>query len=137
MQRNGIDLIFHHMGVPTAKMSLNERYSPVFGMYTSDSPCHTMRVQWHRFDESSTLHPLIRTVPHVAFKVANLTTAIEGSELLLEPYEPIPGFRVAIIQDGGIPIELLETTLTDDEIWAGTGEPSLLYPAKTPIICPG
>ena len=38
-------------------------------------------------------------------------------KLLLEPYEPIAGYRVAIIEDGGIPVELVQTTLTDDEIW--------------------
>jgi len=37
--------------------------------------------------------------------------------VLLGPYEPIEGFRVAIIEDGGMPIELIQTLLTDDEIW--------------------
>jgi hypothetical protein len=37
--------------------------------------------------------------------------------LLLGPYEPILGFHVAVIDDGGNPIELIETSLTDDEIW--------------------
>ena len=37
--------------------------------------------------------------------------------MLLGPYEPIPDFRVAIIEDGGCPIELVQTTLTDEELW--------------------
>jgi hypothetical protein len=37
--------------------------------------------------------------------------------VLLGPYEPIPDFRVAIIEDGGQPIELVETILTDEELW--------------------
>jgi hypothetical protein len=41
--------------------------------------------------------------------------------LLLGPYEPIQDFRVAIVEDRkdhGQPIELIQTTLTDDEIWS-------------------
>jgi hypothetical protein len=49
--------------------------------------------------------------------------AITGRKLLLGPYEPIAGFRVAIIDDGGIPIELIETSLSDDEIWSKARDP--------------
>ena len=89
----------------------------VSGMYTSDSDCKTLRVQWHRFEPNSSLDELIRTVPHVAFKVADLDRAIAGCNVLLGPYEPIADFRVAIIEDGGQPIELVETTLTNEELW--------------------
>jgi hypothetical protein len=80
------------------------------------------------------LHPLIRTVPHPAFKVADLREAIQGEELLLGPYEPIDGYHVAIIRDGGIPIELIQTELSDDEIWdrAKAGQGSLYR--NEPII---
>jgi len=54
---------------------------------------------------------------HVAFRVADLDTAITGCNVLLGPYEAIPDFRVAIIEDGGQPIELVETNLTDVELW--------------------
>lgn len=100
MKINGIECTLHHMGIPTAEPRPDERFSERFGMYTSDSPCESVRIQWHRFDANSSLHPLIRNVPHVALKVADLEAAIAGYNLLLAPYEPIPGFRVAIIEDG-------------------------------------
>lgn len=40
-----------------------------------------------------------------------------GCHVLMGPYEPVPGFRVAIIEDGGCPIELIETILLDEELW--------------------
>jgi hypothetical protein len=86
-------------------------------MYTSDSPCKSVRIQWHRFDARSSLHPLIRAVPHVALKTTDLEGAIAGYNLLLAPYEPIPGFRVAIIEDGDCPIERVQTSLDDAELW--------------------
>jgi hypothetical protein len=57
------------------------------------------------------------SVSHAAFKVSDLAKAIEDRVLLLGPYEPILGFHVAVIDDRGNPIELIETSLTDDEIW--------------------
>ncbi|HEY1212836.1 MAG TPA: hypothetical protein VGE93_04305 [Bryobacteraceae bacterium] len=75
-------------------------------------------MQWHRFNSDSPLHPLIRSTPHIAFKVDDLNRAVAGCTLLLEPWEPIKGYRVAIIEDGGVPIELVQTTLADEEIWS-------------------
>ncbi len=84
--RNGIELEFHHLGIPTDEMRPGERYSALYGMYTSDSLCRTMRVQWHRFDPESPLDPLVRTLPHVAFKVADLKPHIEGQEIIIPPF---------------------------------------------------
>lgn len=117
MEINGVKGILHHMGIPTAEEKPRERFSERFGMYTSDSECKTLRVQWHRFVPDSPMHPLIQTLPHLAFKVEDLERAIAGCNLLLGPYEPIPDFRVAIIEDEGQPIELVQTILTDEQIW--------------------
>jgi hypothetical protein len=77
----------------------------------------SFRIQWHRFEDDSPLHPLLKTLPHIAFKVNNLNTAIEGKEILLGPYEPIDGYFVAVINDAGVPIEFVQTELTDEELW--------------------
>lgn len=108
---------FHHMGIPTTEERDGEVFSAAAGMFTTDNPGR-FRIQWHRFTGTSPLHPLIRMVPHPAFKVADLAEAIAGEELLLGPYEPIDGYCVAIINDAGVPVELIETTLDDDEIWS-------------------
>jgi len=115
--RNGVQYEFHHLGVPTHDVKPNERYNSQFGIYTSDSGCGLVRIQWHRFDPESCLNPVLRTLPHPAFKVSDLTAALVSHTVLRGPYEPIEGFRVAIIEDGGMPIELIQSTLTDDEIW--------------------
>lgn len=117
MRFNGVIGSFHHMGIPTDEKRPGERYSRDFGMYTSDSDCKSLRIQWHRFEPDSPLHPLIRTVPHVAFKVDDLERTINGCRILLGPFEPIAEYRVAIIEDGGQPIEFVQTILTDEELW--------------------
>jgi hypothetical protein len=127
--QNGVTYEFHHLGIPTNEVRPGERYSARFGMYTSDSDCELLHIQWHRYTADSCLNLLIRSLPHPAFKVDNLDRAVADRKLLLEPYEPIEGYRIAIIDDAGMPVELIETELTDDEIWgrATSGKHTSLY----------
>lgn len=108
---------FHHFGIPLQDGDTTGKFSARAGMYTTDNP-GKFRVQWHRFTDDSPLHPLLKTVPHVAFKVSSLAEAIEGETVILGPYEPIDDYRVAVIDDCGVPVELIETTLSDEELWA-------------------
>ena len=118
MHNPSVTYEFHHMGIPTTEVHPNERYSPKFKMYTADSEGTSIRIQWHRFEEGCPLHPLIQTKPHPAFKVNDMEKAIAGKNVLLGPYFPLDGFQVAIIEEAGVPIELIRTDLTDEEIWA-------------------
>ncbi|MEB7884038.1 hypothetical protein [Serratia fonticola] len=117
---------FHHFGIPLQDGKQEGMFSEQAGMYTTDNP-GKFRIQWHRFTSDSPLHPLLKTVPHVAFKVDNLIAAIEGEEVILGPYEPIDDYLVAAINDNGAPVELIQTTLSDEELWerARTGQGSL------------
>ncbi len=130
-RKETVEYEFHHLGIPTTEVRSGERYSERFRMYTSETTCGLARVQYHRFEPGSSLHPLIQSTPHVAFKVSDLDRAVEGGELILGPYEPIPGFRVAMVVDGGQPIELVQTDLSDEDLWARaeTGL-NLLYSAS-------
>lgn len=127
--RDRVTYEFHHLGIPTAEIRAGERYSARFGMYTSDSECQLARVQYHRFDPDSHLHPLLQSKPHPAFKVDDLGRAIEDRIVLLGPHEPIDGFLVAIILDGDVPVELIQTRLTDHEVWerASMGQNASMY----------
>lgn len=117
---------FHHFGIPVSDGLQDGVFSQKAGMYTTDNPGQ-FRVQWHRFTPDSPLHPLIRTVPHVAFTVSDLEEAIRDEVVILGPYEPVDGFFVAIIDDAGVPVELIQTDLTDEEVWsrARSGQGSL------------
>ncbi|MDN6860931.1 hypothetical protein QO207_30430 [Pseudomonas sp. CAN2814] len=131
-ERDGVTYEFHHMGIPTDEPREGERYSALYRMYTSDAQTQLLHVQYHRFEAGSTLHELMRTVPHPAFKVSDLERAIAGKQVILGPYEPIDDYRVAVIIDGGIPVELIQTRLSDEQIWgrARSGEQASLYAAQ-------
>lgn len=114
-------LRFHHMGIPTDTVRPGERYSERFRMYTSDNK-GSLRIQFHRFEKDCPLHALIKSLPHVALQVEDLLKSIEGRKVIFGPYEPIPDYKVAIIDDAGVPVELIETDLTDDELWGLANE---------------
>lgn len=129
MRREGVTYTLHHIGIPTNEQRPNERYAARVGMYTTDDLSGPVPVQWHRFEPHSPLHVLMRTQPHIAYKVDNLEAAIVDHTVILGPYEPVDDFRVAVIDNAGVPVELIQTTLTDDEIWhrATTRQKSSLY----------
>lgn len=110
--------IYHHMGIPISETRDDETEVEAGGIRFTSTPFNQNRwkIQWHRYSKDCNLHPLIREKPHVAFKVDDLEATIEGCEVILAPYEPIPGFKVAFINEQGVPIELIETELTDIEI---------------------
>ncbi|MCU6671544.1 hypothetical protein M8013_22760 [Enterobacteriaceae bacterium H4N4] len=124
--KDNIQYTFHHFGIPVNTELEHATYSEKAGMYTLDNP-GKFRVQWHQFTEDSPLHPLLKTVPHVAFKVDSLAEAIAGEEVILGPYEPIDDYFVAVINDSGVPIELIQTTISDETLWerARKGQGSL------------
>ncbi len=129
--KTNIQYTFHHFGIPLQDGAQEGVCSASAGMYTTDNP-GKFRVQWHRFTDDSPLHPLLKTVPHVAFKVDDLQQAIEGEEVILGPYEPVDDYFVAVINDAGVPIELIQTGLSDEELWARarSGQGSLYRDAQ-------
>ncbi len=118
---------YHHMGIPTNTQREGEKYSSTFKMYTTQGN-NEFRIQWHRYEEGCPLHPLIQSVPHVGFKVSSIDEAIKGEKVLLEPYYPFEGFRVAMIEVEGAPVELIETNLSEEEIWGSSHKGSVIYP---------
>ncbi|MGA3162275.1 MAG: hypothetical protein ABSC77_13795 [Terracidiphilus sp.] len=99
---------YHHIGIPTQTPRPEEQHLPELKIHVSgfeSSPCG---IQWMRYDADAPYPEIIKTVPHVAFEVDDLATALEGKEILTPPNSPSEGVTVAMILDHGAPVELLE-----------------------------
>ncbi|MET4579247.1 hypothetical protein [Ottowia thiooxydans] len=129
LRREGVIYELHHIGIPTTEVRPGERYASRVGMYTTDDLSGPVPIQWHRSEADSPLHSLLKEQPHVAYKVNDLSAALVGHAVILGPYEPIDSFLVAVVSNAGMPIELIQTSLSDDEIWgrARAGIHSNLY----------
>ncbi len=99
---------YHHLGIPTALPRPGEKHLPAFGMFVSGFDTSPYGIEWMRFEETSPLPEIIRTVPHIAFVVDDLESALAGKEVLFPVSAPSGGVRTAMILEDGAPVELME-----------------------------
>jgi hypothetical protein len=99
---------YHHMGIPTDVPHPGEVYLPHLKVHVSGFETSPFGIEWMRFDPDCPISGLIRRVPHVAFEVDDLETALRGRILLGEVSSPSEGVRIAMILDDGAPVELME-----------------------------
>ena len=101
---------YHHLGIPTTEAHANEHHLPEHKLYHTNFDDNPYGIEWMRFEEGCTLPTLVKTVPHIAFKVDDLDAELEGKEILIAPNSPSEGVRVAFIVHNGAPVEFLEYT---------------------------
>jgi len=101
---------YHHLGIPTKRKMLYETYIPHFKFYVSGFSDSPFGVEWMRFEVDSPVHPLVQTIPHLAFEVKDLNFELAHRKfnVITEPNPPSEGIRVAMIEHNGAPIELIE-----------------------------
>jgi len=99
---------FHHFGVPTGSKHENEIYIEGAKVYITDAESHRYRVEFLRFEDDSPMHADVINNPHAAFIVEDLGAALEGTNVIIEPFEATETLRVAFIKDNEAVIELME-----------------------------
>ncbi len=99
---------FNHIGIPTTKPFEGEISLPHLKMTVSDHTNNPFGIQWQRYDDDAPYPEIVKTIPHVAFEVDNLQSALEGHAVIIEPNSPSPGLLVAFIEVNGAPVELME-----------------------------
>ncbi len=99
---------YHHLGIPTDIPRSGERYLEHLKIHVTGFDTSPYGIEWMRFDPDCPISELVRTVPHIAFEVDDLNSALEGKEILSPPGSPSKGVRAAMIIHNGAPIELIE-----------------------------
>ena len=99
---------YHHVGIPTSEVRVGEYFLPEHGVHVSGHENDVFGIEWMRYEVDSPLPELVKTKPHIAFKVEDLNAALEGHEILIPPNSPSEGVRVAFIVHDGAPVEFLE-----------------------------
>ena len=99
---------FHHIGIPSTVRQSNEIHLAPSKLFITDATQSEHRIEWLRFEPGSPMPALLQNVAHVAYKVDNLDEALAGRKVIVEPFAPMDGLRVAVIDDAGAPIEFLE-----------------------------
>jgi hypothetical protein len=103
-----LSMKYNHVGIPTTERFAGEIDLPHLQMTVSDHADNPFGVQWQRYWENAPYPELVKTVPHVAFEVDDLASALGGQRVIVAPNSPSPGVRVAFIEVNGAPVELLQ-----------------------------
>jgi hypothetical protein len=96
------------MGIPTDEVQEKETYLEKYGLFCTDHESNPYGIQWMRYEADSPLPEIVKTVPHLAFEVDDLDSAIAGKQVIIKPNSPSEGVRVAFILEDNIPIEFIE-----------------------------
>lgn len=99
---------FSHVGIPTSTVKDNEIYLEGGKLYITDFNLSENKIEWLRFEDDSPLPEELKTIAHVAYEVDDLDKALAGKNVLIEPFEPMEGIKVAFIMDEGAPVEFMQ-----------------------------
>ena len=99
---------FNHIGIPTNAGFEGEIPLPHLSMTVSDHKNNPYGIQWQRYDADAPYPELVKTVPHVAFEVDDLKSALAGQKVIIQPNSPSKGVVVAFIEVNGAPVELMQ-----------------------------
>ena len=99
---------YHHMGIPTKNPIPGEKYYSHLKMHVSGFETSPFGIEWMRFDPDCVISELVKTVPHIAFEVDNIESALEKLGMNAEITSPAKRIRVTMIVHNGAPIELIE-----------------------------
>jgi len=86
---------FHHVGLPTDEQQPGETYVEDTRVWVTRPENHPYRIEYLRFEADTPVSGPVRDLPHVAFRVDDIHTALEGEEVIIEPFAPMDGLQVA------------------------------------------
>ena len=104
---------YNHIGIPTAGRFDGEIDLPHLKITVSDHANNPFGIQWQRYWDDAPYPEIVKRIPHVAFEVDDLDTALIGQKILIAPNSPSAGVMVAFVEVNGAPVELLQI-LRDD-----------------------
>jgi hypothetical protein len=118
---------FDHVGIWTSEPQPGESWVESSKVWVTNPRLHPARIEYLRAQTRPEVpkgNPALWklwNLPHVAYRVDNLAAAIQGEEIILEPFEPADFGLVAFIHKDGAVIEYLE--YRDLTVWFGQKTP--------------
>ena len=109
---------FDHIGLVTDDVKPGESWVEATRVWVTSPREHPYHVEWLRFEPDSPVTGPLRTEPHVAYRVDDVHAAIEGLDVLAEPFDVSDGFLTVAfaIVDGAV-VEFIQYANPDEEGW--------------------
>jgi hypothetical protein len=98
---------FHHVGLPTDEPQAGEVYVPETKVWVTEPLDHPHRVEYLRYEPDSPASGPVREQAHLAFETDDLAAEIAGKEVILGPFEAMPGLTVVFVLEDGAVFEFM------------------------------
>lgn len=98
---------FAHVGLPTDDKQPGEVYVEATKVWVTDPDDHPYKVEFLRYEPDSPACEQLKTLPHLAFETDDLQAEIAGEEVILGPFEALPGLTVVFIYKDGAVFEFM------------------------------
>jgi hypothetical protein len=109
---------FDHVGLITEEKKPGESWVEATRVWVTSPRAHPFHVEWLRFEPDTPVTGALRTEPHVAYRVPDVHAAVEGHDVLAEPFEVGDGFAtVAFVQIDGAVVEFMQYANPEEEGW--------------------
>jgi hypothetical protein len=99
---------FDHIGIPAPAKRDGMRLLESKRLWLTSPTDHPFRVEWLWYEDGSSEAELVRTVPHVAYRVESLEDAMEGHRVIAGPFDVFGEVRVSFIEVDGAPVEFVQ-----------------------------
>jgi hypothetical protein len=99
---------FDHIGIPAPSQRDGMRFLESKRLWLTSPSDHPYRVEWLWYEDGSPEVELVRTVPHVAYRVASLEDAMAGHTMIAEPFDVFGEVRVSFVEVDGAPVEFVQ-----------------------------
>ena len=100
---------FDHIGIPVADKREGMRYLESKRLWLTSPSDHPFRVEFLWYEDESAEVELVRTTPHVAYRVDDLEDAMDGLPVIAEPFDVFGEVRVSFVEVDGAPVEFVQT----------------------------
>jgi hypothetical protein len=109
---------FDHIGIVTTDRKGGESWVEATRVWVTSPREHPFNVEFLRFEPDSPVTGPLRSEPHVAYRVPDVRAAVEGHEVLAEPFDVGDGFlTVAFVDVGGAVVEFMQYANPGEEGW--------------------
>jgi catechol 2,3-dioxygenase-like lactoylglutathione lyase family enzyme len=99
---------FDHVGIPVAHKRPTMRYLESKRLWLTSPSDHPFGVEFLWYERDSTESELVRTTPHVAYRVDDLEEAMDGYPVIAEPFDVFGEVRVSFVEVDGAPVEFVQ-----------------------------
>ncbi|PWM32949.1 MAG: hypothetical protein DBX55_00420 [Verrucomicrobia bacterium] len=98
-----------HIGIPVKEKPSKGTYLSEAKLYITSPEDSKNNIEFLFFEEECQMPDIVKTNTHVAYFVDDLDAELDGAQVLIPPFEPMPGVRCAfILEDSCVPVELMQ-----------------------------